>query len=293
MHYEKGTLMMKREAASGRVEGMRRVCYFGLALIVVSFVGSPAYALDPMGPPASDLRKGEYKAGIDICLSSQDLETTQGDWTLSVGGVSEGSGIVELGVLEDFETYRAYATFGFGLTHSWEAFLRIGGTTAELGDEFWGQGEQFESRTELAVGAGLKATFFEEIALKIGGLIQANYCEFDGQVDSSQWAGPHFIEIGMMEVQAAVGATYLLSDRVSVYGGPFAHVIYGDLDYVYSESDGSTLATWRFAWDIDDGITYGGYFGSRIVLKRDCVFNIEYQQTGNANAIGASVMWRL
>jgi hypothetical protein len=285
--------MMKRKATSGRTEGMRRVCYFGLALTVVSLVGPPAYALNPMGPPASDLRKGEYMGGIDVSLSRQDLETTPGAWARYIGGALADSGAATLATLDNFEMYRAHATLGFGLTHSWEAFLRMGGTTGELGDEIWGEGEQFDSRTELAVGAGVKVTFFEEMALKIGGLVQANYCEFDGQLIASQWAAPHFIEIEMLEVQAALGVTYLFSDRVSVYGGPFAHVIYGDLDYVYCEADGGAVITWRFAWDIDDDIAYGGYLGTRVVLGKDCSLNVEYQQTGNANAIGASLMCRL
>jgi len=285
--------MTKRKAASGRTEGMRSVCYFGLTLLIASLVGSPAYALDPMGPPASNLRKGEYMGGIDVSFTLQDLETTTGIWARSVGGILTDSGAATLGTVEDFEIVRAYATLGLGLTHSWEAVLRMGGTTGDPGDEFWGQGEQFDSGTELVIGGGLRTTFFEEMALRIGGLVQANYCQFDGKLNASHWPSPHFLEIGVVEVQAALGATYLFSDRVSVYGGPFAHMIYGDLDYVYTEADAGAVATWRFTWDIDEDITYGGYLGTQIVLGKGCSLNVEYQHTGNANAIGASLMCRL
>ena len=284
---------MKRRATTDKSKILRNVRDFGLILIAVSLMSSSTYALDPIGPPACNLRKGEYTAGLDFSLSSQDLETSHGNWTQYVAGIPSNSGVAGLGTLKDFDTYRAYANASFNLTHNLEAFLRLGGFVAELGDEFWSEGEDFESRTELAIGGGVRATFFEEIALKIGGLVQANWSELDGQLDASQWAGPHFLEINMFEVQAALGATYMFSDRLSIYGGPFAHLIYGDLDYVYSLANNNNLETWRFNWDIEEDINYGGYFGARVMLKRDCSFNIEYQQTSNAQAICASLMWRL
>jgi hypothetical protein len=284
--------VMKRKATIGKSKALGRVCSFGVALMIVSVVVSPAFALDPMGPPATDLRKGEYKGGIDISFSSQDLDTSPGTWKRYVDAVLDDSGPANLGTLDNFEVYRAYATVAYSPAYSWEAFVRLGGATGELGDEFWSQGEEFDSGLELAVGAGLRATFFEELALKIGGLVQANYSEFDGKVDASGWAGPHFLEVKMLEAQAAIGATYLFSDRFSVYGGPFAHVIYGDIDYVYSVNDNFDFVTWRFNWDVEDDINYGAYFGARYKLKQDCSFNIEYQQTSNAYAVGASLMFR-
>jgi hypothetical protein len=291
--FRKGNIMMKRKAIMHHSITLSRVCSFGLALVVVSLISSTAYALDPMGPPAAELLKGEYKIGLDLSISSQDLDMEQGTWTLMTNGTPSGSGTVNLGTLNDFETYRAYTSFGLNVTRNWEAFLRLGGTRAELGDEFWSDGEEFESLTELTFGGGLRATFYEEIAWKIGGLVQATWNEYDGKVDASHWPGPHFLEIKMFEVQAALGATYLFSDRFSVYAGPFLHMIYGDMDYVYSEADGGYLNTWYFNWDIENAINYGGYLGAHIQVDRNCTFNIEYQQTGNANAIGASLMWRL
>ncbi|MFC1637297.1 hypothetical protein ACFL5Z_20955, partial [Planctomycetota bacterium] len=277
---------MKRKVTTERYEILKRVRFFSLALMVVSFISSSVYALDPIGPPACDLQKGEFKGGIDVSLSRQDLNTSQGNWTQTTDGVLTDSGIADLGTLKDFETYRAYATVAYSPIHNWEAFLRLGGVVGKLGDEFWSDSEEFDSRPELAVGAGIRATFFEEIALKIGGLVQANWSEFDGKVDASHWAAPDYLEIRMLEVQAAVGATYMFSDRLSIYGGPFAHLIYGDLDYVYSEANIGDFITWRFDWDIEDDINYGGFFGARIVLRRDCAVNIEYQQTSDAQAIG-------
>jgi hypothetical protein len=261
--------------------------------MIIIFVSSPVFALDPLGPPCSDLRKGEYKGGIDVSFSSQDLETDIGSLTEYVNGVVAYAAPVKLDTLNDLEMYRGYATVAFSPVYNWEAFVRLGGATAKLGDELESQGEEFDSGLELAVGAGLRATFYEELALKIGGLIQANYSEYDGKVEASQWSGPHFLEIKMLEVQAAVGATYMFSDRFAIYGGPFAHVIYGDLDYVLSLDQFGDFVTLQLNWDIQDDITYGAYFGAQYKLKRDCAVTLEYQQTSNAYGIGAGVMFRL
>ena len=286
--------MMKRTATMHHSITLSRVSFFGLALVVVCLIGPSAYALDPLGPPIADLHKGEYKIGLDVSMSSQDLETSLGYGSLYVNGAYNSSGPVYLGTIKDFKTYRAYVNVGTNLISSWEGFLRMGATTAELGDEFQGQGEKYDSRTEFTIGGGIRTTFYEEFALKIGGLAQVNWTEYDGHLDASSLPAPHFVEINLLEAQVALGATYLLSDRVAFYGGPFAHVIYGDIDYVFSDvSTAGDLQTWRFSWDVEDSINYGGYLGATITLKRDCTFNIEYQQTNNANAIGASLLWRI
>jgi hypothetical protein len=113
---------------------------------------------------------------------------------------------------------------------------------------------------------------------------------FDGQVDAPSQPGS--LDMDMLEIQAALGATYLFSDRFAVYGGPFINMIYGDIEYVYSEEDSNDFVTWRFNWDIEDDINYGAYVGTRIMLKQNCSLNIEYQQTSDAYAIGAGLMLR-
>jgi len=282
---------MKRKIAVTSTHTFGRAHYLGLALMVICSVSSSVYALDPLGPPVCDLRKGEYKGGIDISLSRQDLDTTPSKFTETINGETN-SGTADLGTLKDFQTYRAYATLAYSPMYNWEAFVRLGGAIGMLGDEFWSESEEFESRRELALGGGLRATFYEELALKIGGVVQANLSQFDGKLDASHWSAPDILEIEMFEIQVALGAMYLFSERFAVYGGPFAHLIYGDIDYVNSREDNNTLIIRKFNWDIEDDINYGGYFGAQFKLRRDCSVNIEYQQTNNAQAIGASLMLR-
>ena len=281
---------MKRKTAVKSSQTFRQVCRFGLALLIICSVSSSVYALDPLGPPVCELLKGEYKGGIDVSLSRQDFEMSPSQFSETINDVTT-VGTAGL-TLKDFETYRAYVNLAYSPIYNWEAFVRLGGAIGKLGDEFWSQSEEFDSRRELALGGGIRVTFYEELALKIGGLVQANLSQFDGKLDASHWLTPDILEIEMLEIQAALGATYLFSDRFAVYGGPFAHLIYGDIDYVNTQEDGGTLTIKKFNWDIDDDINYGGYFGAQFKLRRDCSFNIEYQQTSDAQAIGASLMLR-
>ena len=46
----------------------------GFALMMVVLGGSVALALDPMGPPASGLKRGQFRMGVDFSHSEMDLE---------------------------------------------------------------------------------------------------------------------------------------------------------------------------------------------------------------------------
>jgi hypothetical protein len=90
-------------------------------------------------------------------------------------------------------------------------------------------------------------------------------------------------------MQIAIGVDYLLSSRVSVYGGPFAHFISGDFDYNFTRI-GDTFDTGEYSWEFNEGPTYGGYIGAQIKLYKDSFANIEYQQTSDADFMGASLL---
>ena len=51
-------------------------------------------------------------------------------------------------------------------------------------------------------------------------------------------------------------------------------------------------ALFCFAGDFEEDSVFGGFVGTRIDLDQNAVLGIEYQLTGSAQAIGASVAWR-
>jgi len=268
-----------------------------LAFVLVSLTGSPAMALDPMGPPVSALRQGDYKLTLDYSFGQRDLDLAQGNWKQRTNGVPSGSGKAVGLTIDNLQEHRAYAGLGYGLTDSWEVFLRLGAVKSSFGDSLWDSGEEFEGDIDYAAGAGIKATFYEQGDWQIGGLLQASYVWLDGQLDASSpgWLAPDFIDIWLIEAQIALGATYQWTDRVSLYAGPFAHMAMGEFGDTFStfDSGANNFVTAEYWWDIDKGLNYGGYLGANVILGETSTLNVEYQLSGDASTIGLGVMWRI
>lgn len=286
---------MKRGINTARTRHVRKICYLALALVMAGLGGEIAFALDPMGPPASALQQGEYKAMLDYSFSQMDFDLADGKWTELLDGVFYDSGQAVDLVIKDFETHRAYAGLGYGIFDNWEVFLRAGGAKATFGDSLWEDGEDFDSNIDFAAGAGIRATFFEAGDLLLGGLLQGSYSEFDGELDAPGWPSSDFVEVKIMEAQLALGATYRWTDWLSVYGGPFAHVVRGDFDdtFTFYNDEVGGLVQSHFYWYIDEGPNYGAYLGALMALGRSSAFNVELQFTSDANAIGMGLMWRI
>ncbi len=276
---------MRRGTPIKRANHSAHILCLGLAFALVALAGSPALALDPMGPPASTLWKGDYRLGLDYSFSEMDLEMIDGTLT----GVGD---IIDL-TLKDFKAHRAYATLGYGLSDNWEGFLRLGGANGTFGDALWNAGEELEGGIDFAAGAGIKATFYETDLWRFGALLQASYAEFDGTLESnaSGWL-PDFTEVDILQIQAALGATYRWTDRLSVYAGPFAYMVMGDFEDTFPvRGEGATVST--FNWSLDSSFNYGAYLGAHYLFRENCACSIEYQLAADASAIGLGLIWKI
>lgn len=305
---------MKRRTSLTNFEIAGMIRLLCLAAIAASLSGSAAFALDPMGPPRATGEPGlgagsssgetdyildpfqpslgstehvaHYSVGADFSFSKIDLELTNGNWTNPDSDPTSGT----LGdvTVKDFETIKLYGTVGYGFTKNWEAFLGFGATKAEFGDELWGSGESFDSGIGFGARGGVRTTIFEipEYNLQIGGLLQLNWANYDGELDVPQdvQTGPDFVDIDLTEMQIAMGATYLWKEGFSVYGGPFVYYISGDLE-------SSTFEGFDITWDIDAGPIWGAYLGAQYDISRNCVINLEYLHTSDASALGASLIF--
>jgi len=277
-----------------RIVNVKRIWHVGVMFAAVSLVAPTALALDPMGPPAAGLAQGQIEIGIDYSHSKMDLELSDGTWIELLDGVFLDAGEALPFTLKNFKASTTYANIGFGATDRLEAFVRVGGTTGRFGDSVWQYQEEFDGSTDFAVGGGIKATFFDEGALQVGGLLQASWAEYNGTLFSPQpdWGEADRVEIEIAEVQIAVGATYTWAERFSIYGGPFLHFVSGELNDTWSEVDPGGLLTSEYSWEIDEDSVFGGYAGAQVELTENCSFNIEYQRTAAADAVGMSLLWR-
>jgi len=247
----------------------KRLLLLALVLIMVGLGSSPAFALDPMGPPTGSLRQSQFQAGIDYSYSTMDLKLTDGKWTEYLNGGFFDSGEAESLTLKNFKMNKVYANFGYGMLDNWDLFLRLGGADAKFGDSIWEDGEKFDSSTDFTIGFGAKATFYQEGPLRLGGLFQASWADLDGKLKAKDWADS--VDIELREIQVAVGPTYKLADGVSIYGGPFFHFVSGSLDDRFSEVyEEGTLAS-KYSWDIDEASTFGGYIGLQLTEQVEVI----------------------
>ena len=272
----------------------RKSHLFLFALVTVCIFNIPAYSLDPIGPVGSELELNQFDFGIEYSHTKMDLDLYNGLYTDYFNGSWYDSGEALDITLKDLKINRTYARFGYGFMDNAEVFLRLGGLTAKFGDSIWEDSEEFDSGTELAAGAGLKITFFKEDNLKLGGLFQFSTASFDGQLKAPHWESSDFVDIDMTEVQLALGASCKCNDQLTIYGGPFLHFVNGDIsdNMTASSSTDPGIFNSEFTWDIEERSSFGGYIGAQLNLSEQSAFNIEYQQTADAQAFGMSLIFK-
>lgn len=285
---------MKRGTTLIKINKMTKIWLSGLAFVMVSLSGSTTFALDLFGPPVSNLLQGQYREGVEYSLGEMDIELIDGKWVEYLNGRVSGSGQAVPLSLNDFETQKLYASLGYGFIDNFEAFVRLGATQAKFGDSIWNNAESFDGSIDFAVGGGIKATIIERDYFKIGGVFQLNWAKYDGKLQASHWTAPDSVEMSLAEMQIAVGIVREWTERISVYAGPFAHFISGDFEDTYSVIDleESDLKYSEFKWEIDDGPIFGGFVGAQVELAEDLHCNFEFQLSGDAQVLGANLMFR-
>ncbi len=276
---------------------MRNSRFFGLALVVAGLGSSVAFALDPIGPPSVDLKKGQLGAQVGYSYTNMDLELSNGNWSEHLAGVFLDAGKATNVTLNDFEINKAYAGLEFGADDNGTVFLRLGGTRAKFGDSIWLADEELDGSVDFTVGAGAKATLLEHNGLKLGVVLQANWSRFDGRLGADTWFTDDIISMELAEFQLAAGATHEWAKGRWIYGGPFVYYAKGELKDTYSALRATidpflatSLSDWEYEWEIHQGPTYGLFLGAKMELSEDSILNVEYQYSSDASALGISLV---
>jgi hypothetical protein len=219
---------------------------------------------------------------------------------------------------KDAQMHKAYFNLGYGIADNWEAFLRLGGANLygkrnpmysynedDGGDtDVWLDETIYDSSTGFAVGFGTKATVWQPSPeLGIGVLAQASWASVDYDIlfegydynGDSWWGVQSPGQLDFWEVQLALGATYKLSDKFSVYGGPFYYWFSGDFthkgsaDYGY---DDDYFMAIKGSYDVEDTGCFGGYLGAQINATDNVAVNAECQVAEGALAFGTGLVWK-
>ena len=107
-----------------------------LLLYLLAFA-APVLALDMMGPPSAQLRKGSFSFGVDYSYSKMDvkLKNGKGSWAGFTDGVfvTGNAGKMASLTIEDMELNKVYANIGYGLADNWQVSFLLGGANIDFG----------------------------------------------------------------------------------------------------------------------------------------------------------------
>jgi opacity protein-like surface antigen len=235
----------------------KKIVAIAVVLIMAGVWASSALALDPMGPPTAGLRQGGVSVGIDYLNSQMHNKFKYEGETMKVKGN---------------RVEKTYANLGYGVADNWEVYGRLGASRAEAyGLEFVFGGYR------PAWGLGTKVTIAQSDNLKWGALFQISWNQ-----SKLEWnEGGDYEKMKWYEYQIAVGPTYKLTDKVSIYGGPFYNYLDGDL----SDEDGK----WG---DINSTGHVGGYIGAQFAVNDNLALNAEYQLSTDESGLGLQLVWK-
>jgi len=183
----------------------------------------------------------------------------------------------------------------------------------EAVDSEWG----FDGDYGFAYGFGTKYTFWEQMeGLTWGVLFQMKWINSEDTLNGawSEAVGEGVYEVGSYrcdvdldyyEMQIALGPTWQAMEGLCVYGGPFLHIVSGDLDDKCSETwaefdnpgGTGTPLTGPFtdydkeSSDLEEESTFGGYVGTQIDVTAQMKAFAELMFTGDAWGFGVGAGW--
>jgi len=238
---------------------MKKLLYLLCAVVVACLLSSPALALTAIGPPAANLDPLQFAAGFGFSRSEMDVE-------FEILGMSLTS--------KDNELDAYMANLIWGLHKSWEFQIDLGLSNADYPDGSSSSGDG-------AFGFGVKTTWLDSGKFKLGSAVTLHFYEshtsgYDLGVlwqEEDEW----------LDLQIAFGPSYDFG-AVCLYGGPFLHFIDGEAEVTFNGS--------VFSDDFEQADIFGGFVGARFDLSDNASVGIEYQLTGSADALCASVLWK-
>lgn len=233
---------------------------------------------------AIDLVELEFIYG-EMDLHAGSLSILTPHWTLQFPSAE----------LKAIQTNKLYVNLVSSLGNNNDIFLRLGIMDLNM--------DKSQNRDNLAgyigdsdygftFGGGFRNTFYqsEDGKAKLGLLAQFSYTSLDFDKKSYLFDGSETTfsaSADLLEIQIALGPNYEITDRFSVYGGPFLHFVRGDME-LRASIDGEPG---RDSCDLK-GSEIGCYFGLSAELTKNSDFNIEYQFTNDAQAIGLRFIHR-
>ena len=277
-----------------------------VVFVLVGLIGSAAFALDPMGPPTAGLHKGKFGLGAEYSHTRMTIRMHghESETQYNFGALFSQTSRKVSRFKVKLDIDKVYGYIGYGVTDDWEVFVRLGGMRADWSDNLFpttsnASTRDYDGDIGFAYGFGTKKTFYSKDKLEIGALFQISWAEstarFHGTRDGE--TALETAKLKLMEMQIAVGPTYHLTEKVSIYGGPFWHYAkLGSSDISSSRDNGDPsqedYKITKSSYDVDNLSHFGLYIGSQVKLTKSAFYCIEYQHTPSADALAMNLIWK-
>jgi hypothetical protein len=272
-------------------------------LLLILGLSSSAMALSPIGPTQAVIGENQWGVGTHTGYQSMDLVADGHFYEYPPAAATRRT--KDKIVLEDIESISSFAQIGFGLCPHWDIYGLIGVSDAD-GDarvktaspapaQGFTDNQEFDvdADHELAGGFGTRFTLVDCETVKWGGMAQITWQQPEGGSAWTDSGGGYRTsgnwELDYWELIVAFGPT-VVYDNVQFYGGPFIHMVRGDMDFSGTTTDGSRAKT---SQDLEEEAMLGGYAGMQMDLKENMLIYVDGQFTGKAWGIGMGTIFRM
>ena len=276
-------------------------------LLLILGLSSSAMALSPIGPAQAVIGEKQWAVGLNVGYQSMDLVADGTFYEYPSSGPTPRDMPDQI-ALEDIESISSFVQIGFGISQNWDIYGLIGASDAD-GDATvkpsssdpkipvngFTDGQKFDVNGdhEVALGFGTRFTLKDCETVKWGGMAQMTWQSPKGGSAWTSKADPAYRTTGTWELDyweliVAVGPTFVY-DNVQFYGGPFLHMVRGDMDFSGTTTDGTA----KTSQDLEEEAMIGGFAGMQMDLSENTVFYVDGQFTGQAWGIGMGTILRV
>lgn len=248
-----------------------------------------AFALDPLGPPVATSNKDQFTASLEYLYSEMNLHADSLNLSTPFGNLQFPSA-----EFKDIEMNKFYINILSILgSNNNDFFLRLGLTDVSP-DKNKNQdnlaGSIGNSDSGFTFGGGFRTTLFQSDKIKWGLLTQFSFAQLDFDDKTYLINGSDVLisktTLDMFDIQIAAGPTYQFTDEFFIYGGPFLHFVNGNVELRGKVKVDDINIDIEDSTKLEQQSELGGFLGLSTDLSKNTKFNIEFQLTDDAQAVG-------
>jgi hypothetical protein len=226
-----------------------------IIIIIIFFLINPVFALVRLGPPISELDKGQLSLSTEYIYDEEDIK-------LSAYGYRF--------LIEDNQTDLYFARIGIAIEQNSEIFFRLGMDKID------------DLNMDFAWGAGIKAKLAEKDNIKFGIIFQATGIYGNDELNIPGYAY-YGGDISIYEFQLGIGPCYD-KNEFSIYAYPLFHFITGQGNV--------TGGGYSMSGNIEQTSEIGGCIGFIIKPGHNFNLNFEGQIMENAYSLSFGILFK-